>query len=324
MADSESRLFQYFVQAFLAYLRIYHPRTGNQPCHYIRRFLTAFHDRGKCTEILDTAVGASTQEHVINLLAQQRFTRPEAHILHRLHKRCLGGLAHALGSGDVLRDAHAHTRIGSVGNHRLDVGGVEAYFLIEHGILIAFQCFPVCQRLVPRFAFRSIFASLDVPEGRFVRSNHTAARTHFYAEVAQRKASFHGQAAHRLSGILHKVARSAAGSHFGHHIERHIFGGHPFTQFAVYGDAHRFGTGLQNTLRSHHHLHFARTDAESHRPHCAVSGRMRVTAYNRHARQGQPPFRTHHMDNAVLLVHHAEMLQSKIFRILGKRIHLRL
>ena len=42
LADSESRLFQYFVQAFLAYLRIYHPRTGNQPCHYIRRFLTAF------------------------------------------------------------------------------------------------------------------------------------------------------------------------------------------------------------------------------------------------------------------------------------------
>ena len=53
----------------------------------------------------------STQEHVINLRAQQRFTRPEAHILHRLHKRRLGGLAHALGSGDVLRDAHAHTPV---------------------------------------------------------------------------------------------------------------------------------------------------------------------------------------------------------------------
>ena len=51
---------------------------------------------------------------------------------------------------------------------------------------------------------------------------------------------------------------------------------------------------------------------------------MRITAHNRHTRQSQSAFRTHHMDNAVFLIHHAEMLQTEIFRILSQRIHLHL
>ena len=224
----------------------------------------------------------------------------------------------------MLRNAHAHARIGSVGNHRLDISGIKAYFLIEYRIRIAFQRLPICQRLIPLFTFRGVFTSFDILESRFIRGNHTAARAHLYTEVAQSEASFHGQTAHSLSGILHKVARSTAGSHFRHHIERHIFGCHPLTQFTVYRNAHRFGTGLKNTLRSHHHFHFTRTDTESHRTHCAMGRSMRVAAYDCHARQGQSAFRTYHMDNAVLLVHHAEMLQPEVFRIPGKRIHLRL
>ena len=224
----------------------------------------------------------------------------------------------------MLRDAHAHTRIGAVGNHRLDISGIKAHLLIEDGILLTFQRFPICQRLVPFFPFRSVLTSLDVCKGGFVRSHHTAARTHLYTEITQSEASFHRQTAHSLSGILHKVARSTAGCHFGHHIERHILGSDALAQPAVHRNTHRFGTRLKDTLRSQHHLHLACADAESHRPHGAMSRSMRITAHNRHTRQSQSAFRTHHMDNAVFLIHHAEMLQTEIFRILSQRIHLRL
>ena len=95
LANGKTGLFQNLVQSLFANLCIYHPGARNQPCHYILGFPTAFHNGGKCTEILNASIGAGTQKHIVNLLTQQRFSRLETHIANRLHERGPGSFSHA-------------------------------------------------------------------------------------------------------------------------------------------------------------------------------------------------------------------------------------
>ena len=50
--------------------------------------------------------------------------------------------------------------------------------------------------------------------------------------------------------------------------------------------------------------------------------RVGIAAHNRHTGQREAALRPHHMDDTVLRVHHAEVGQTEIGRILGQRVHL--
>ena len=222
----------------------------------------------------------------------------------------------------MLCDAHSHARIGSVGNHWFNLFRMETHLFVKHGIVIALQRFPIRQCLLPRFPFWGIFTPFDVFECHFVRGNHAASGSHLDAEVAKRQASLHCQVADGFSCILDEIAGRSAGGHLGHHKEGDILGSDTFPQFSLDGDAHCFRACLQDTLGSHDHFHFAGADAESHRSHGTVGGCMRIPAHDSHARKGKPSFGSHHMDNAVLGIHHAEMCQPEVCRILCQRIDL--
>ena len=222
----------------------------------------------------------------------------------------------------MLRDSHPHSRVRAVGNHRLYIGGMETNFFIEYSIVIALQCFPIGQRLLPRFTRRSMLASFQIFERHFVGGHHTSPRSHLDGEIAKRKPALHRQPPDSRTCIFHKITGGAACRHFRHHVESKILSRYPFAQFTVYGDAHRFRARLQYTLGSQNHFHLTRADAESDRPQSAVSGRMRISANDRHARQSQSTLRTHHMDDSVLRVHHPVMSQAEFFGILLQRIHL--
>ena len=190
--------------------------------------LTSFHNRCKGTEVFNTSVGASTKENIVNRLAQQLFTWFKSHIPQRLAKRCLGGLSHTFCGRNSLSDTHAHTGIGSVGNHRFDISSIVAYLLIKDSILIALECLPIGQRLLPLFTLGCIFTAFDVSKGGFIRSHHPTTGTHLNREVAEGETSLHRETAYGLAGILHKISRSTAGGHLRHHVEGYILGGHSF------------------------------------------------------------------------------------------------
>lgn len=80
--------------------------------------------------------------------------------------------------------------------------------------------------------------------------------------------------------ILHEVARSTAGGHFGNYVERKVFGGDIGSKTAFDGDAHSLRLGLNDALRGKHHFHLARTYTESHSTECAVCRSMAVAADN--------------------------------------------
>ena len=204
----------------------------------------------------------------------------------------------------------------------MPIGGVETYFLVENGIVVALQRLPISHSLVPRFALRSIFTTFDVGEGHLVGCHHAAACPHLDGEVTQSQTALHRQAAYGLARIFHEITSGTAGCHLRHHIEGQIFGRHPLAQPTIDGNTHRFGPCLEDALRSHYHLHLAGTDTESYGAHRSVGRGVRVAANNGHTRQRQSSFRTYNVNDAVLGIHHAEVCQAKILGILCQRIYL--
>ena len=174
----------------------------------------------------------------------------------------------------MIGNSHSHSRIGSISNHRLNIGSVVTNLFIEHCIFIALQRFPVCESLVPFSPLRCILTSLDIFESYFIGSYHTSTCSHFDTQVTQSKTSFHGQAANSFSCIFHKISGCTACCHFRHHIKCHILGCHTFAQFSVDGNTHGLGASLKNTLRSHYHFYFTGSDTESNCSHRSVSRRM--------------------------------------------------
>ena len=222
----------------------------------------------------------------------------------------------------MLRDTHAHARVGTVGDHRFDILGVEGDFTVEHRILTASEGLPVGHRLLPCLPLRRMLTPLQVGEGHLVRSDESAARTHLDGEVAEGETALHGHVADSRPGIFHEVTRGAGCAHLAHDVERHILRGHTLAEFPFDIDSHGFRLRLQHTLARQHHLHLGGSDAESHGTHRAMRGGVRVAADDCHARQGESPLRSDDVDDTIPFVIHAEVAQSEVLCVLFERGHL--
>ena len=104
------------------------PRTRHEPGRDSVSLSAAFNDRGEGTEVLNPAVGAGSEKHIIDLVPKKPFSGGEAHIVQRT-------LSRVRRDGTVNR--HTHTRIRSVSDHRADVRGVEHIFLVKDSIFSA-------------------------------------------------------------------------------------------------------------------------------------------------------------------------------------------
>jgi len=76
----ETRFGQNIEYTFFFYLLFYNMRTRNDPGSNMICFFLSFYDRGKCTEIFNTTIGATSNEYIIDLLSNHGFFFMEAHI----------------------------------------------------------------------------------------------------------------------------------------------------------------------------------------------------------------------------------------------------
>ena len=117
LTNLESCFTKHLVEPFLANLLVNCPRAGNEPGNDVGCLLTPLDDAGKGPEVFNAAVGAGTEEDVVDLRAQQLLTGIEAHILKSSF--------FSRKSGYGLGDTNSHTGIGSVSDTRLNVGSIE-------------------------------------------------------------------------------------------------------------------------------------------------------------------------------------------------------
>ena len=194
------------------------PRTWHKPRHNIGMLFLAFYHRSKGSKVLDTTVGTTSQEHIIYLFADKAFAWGKSHIIKRFKERCPTRFGYIFKRWNGAVYWHCHTRIGSVGNHWIDILCVKCNFTVEHCIFIAFQGFPIRQCLVPRLAFRSKIGTFYIIERGFIWSNHTTTSTHFDRKIAKCQTAFHAHISHHFARIFHKITCCTACGKLHHHI----------------------------------------------------------------------------------------------------------
>ena len=184
--------------------------------------MTPTNQMGKRTEILNTSVGTSTQEHIIHLGAQQLLSSLKLHIVQGLLKASFGRFSLLGISRNMLSNTDAHTWVGTISNTGLDISSIKCQLLVEHSIVAALQRFPIGHSLVPRLALGCILPTLQVIKRGTVGGDKTATRTHLNREVAQRQSALHTHSFYCRSGILDKIARSTTGGYLCHQVKGHI------------------------------------------------------------------------------------------------------
>ena len=180
----------------------------------MRRFFASLYRLGKLAEIFDPSVGATSQKYIVDPFAEHLLTAFEIHVGECFGKADLVATAEPFVRGDRLRDADTHTRIGSIGDHRFNVGRIECIFLVELCIGIRSECFPFFDSFVEVGALRSAVTTFDVVERSLVGGDDTAAGTALDTHVADRHTLLHRQVADGLSGKLDEVSGSARSRYF--------------------------------------------------------------------------------------------------------------
>ena len=188
-------------------------RTGYNPGRDIICFFSSFYNRGKSPEIFNASVGTTSDKNIIDFLSQHRLLFMEAHVLKGFCEACLSCID-VFGRWNQLRDAHAHARIGTVGDHRLNLNAVIIVFDIKGCIFICFQGLPVSQCIIPGLSCWRFLAAFDITESSFIGSNHSTTCTHFNAHVTNRHAAFHAHVFKYRTGIFHKITSGTRSSQF--------------------------------------------------------------------------------------------------------------
>ena len=230
-------------------------------------------DGGSRAQILDAAVGARTDEHLVDGHVGELLARLQVHVGEGL----AGGLLlHRIGEGfrcrDGLIDGNHLARVGAPGHLRGDVGGVQHHFGVEVGTFVALEGQPVGDGLFQRLPLGSELLATDVVDGGLVGGNHTRFGAELDGHVAHRHAPFHGEPLDGFTGELHHVAGPACMTHLADDGEHHVFGADACGQLAVDRDTHGPGAALFQGLGGHHVFHFGGADTERERPEGTVGG----------------------------------------------------
>ena len=278
------------------------------------------HNGSGHTQILETSVGAGTDEHGIHGNVFDAHARRQAHVGNgTLGRGALGfvversRIRHHAGNLDAL------TRVGAPRHIRLEIFGLDGHFLVEYGVVIGFQRLPVFDGLVPHFTFRRVRASLQIFERHFVRRDHAGASARFDRHVADGHACVHRQFLDGLTTIFNDVPLAATGADLRDNRKNNVFCGDALRQFTFDIHGHGFERLQAQGLRCHNMFDFGGADADGHGTERAVRGGVRVTAHDRHARLRQAQHRRERVHHALIGVSQRAQTYAEILAVLFER-----
>ena len=267
----------------------------------VLRLVMSLHNRSGLTQIIDTTIGARTDEHRVHGDVLDRHARLQTHVRNRAFGGgTLGGVGDLVRFRHVRGDRQTLTGVGAPSHERAELGGVDIHYLVEHGIVIGLQRLPILDRTIPHLTFRRMRTALQVLECGLIGRNHAGSRTGLNGHIAYGHALIHGQVANRFATVFDDVALAAAGADLGDNRQNDVLGGSIRRQLAVDVDGHGLERLQRQRLRGHNVLDLGSTDAECQRTECAVRRSVRVTAHDGHARLGQAQNRRECMDYALI------------------------
>src|SRR5262249_21470469 len=297
------------VEPFFLGLTLHQPRSRHDHCKPdVRRDMLAFDHLRRRAQVLDSRVGASADEDLVEAYVRDRGVGLQIHVFQRPFDpfaldtvRLLRRIGHLAVYGGY------HLGIGAPGHLRRYLRSVQRHDDVEPRARIAHQRAPVGDGPVPHRTRRRKRPALHVLDGGLVDRNQAGARTGLDRHVADRHAAFHRKRADRAAGIFDRMAGAAGRADLADDGENDVFGRHARAELSFDDDVHRPGLLHHHALRRQHVLYFARAYAEAETAERAVGAGMRVAADERHAGQGRPLLRPDDVHYALLLVEKREI-----------------
>src|SRR5690606_26898017 len=195
-----------------------------------------------------------------------------------------------------------HLRRGAPGHLRPDTGGIQLDDGVKMRAFVGHEVLPGLDGAVPVLAARRVRPVLHIGDGLLVAGDKADPGPGLDGHVAYGHATFHGQPADGRTGKLDGMAVTACGADLADHRQHDVLGGDTEAQLALDPDQHVLHLLRHQTLGGQHMLHFRGTDTMGERGEGAVSGGMRVTADDGHARQRGTLLRSDYMHDALTAV----------------------
>ena len=220
-------------------------------------------DLGGGLEVFEAAVGAGSDEDLVDGEAFQGGAGGEVHVAELFAEGFAAGLVGFLGGvGDFGGDGEGGFGGGAPGCGGGDLGCVELGFAVECGGGVGVEVAPVGDGVVPGLGFGGVGAVFQPGEGGVVGGYEAGASAGFDAHVAEGHAGFHREGFDGGAGVFEDVAGGACRADLGDDGEDEVFGGDVAGEAVCDGDAEGFGAFLPEGLGGEDVADFAGADSE--------------------------------------------------------------
>ncbi|KAH3663570.1 hypothetical protein OGAPHI_004971 [Ogataea philodendri] len=256
--------------------------------------LMSSNNLGSSSQVLNTRVGTRTNKHLVDGNVLQWSVWLETHVLQSSLNTALGNRVREVDwvwhlSGDwksVLR------RI-TPGNGWHDIGGLDLDVVVELGALVGLERLPVLDGFFPFGSLWSKRTALDVVESGLVWLNHTGSGTGLDRHVTDGHSGLHREVSDTLSGKLDHVTSSSGSTNNSDDVKNKVLGGDTWRKFALDGDSHVLGLGLDQ-----------------------------ISANNGGSWQGETLLWSHNVHNTLSGVGHTEIREIKVLHVVFQSLHL--
>lgn len=285
----------------------------------VGRNLLALDNVGGRAQVLNTGVGARTDEDLVNLNVLHAGTSLETHVLEGALAAGLAGFVlEVVGTGDNAGDGHDILRRRTPGDGGDDVFSLDEDLLVEHSALVGPQIGPVLDGALPlgRVELGGQRTALEVLESDLVRGDHAGTGASLNGHVAHRHTSLHAQTADDRTAVLDDCTGTTGSADDTDNVEDNILAGDTGRQLTVDVDAHVLALLGEEGLGREDVLDLASSDTEGEGSKGTVGGGVAVTADDGGAGEGETLLGTDDVDDTLTLVVHAKVRQIEVLDVL--------
>lgn len=281
--------------------------------------LLAANNLGGGAEILDTGVGARTDEDLVDRDVLHGGAGGQAHVF----KSALAGelavlILEVIGAGNDAVDGDDILGGGTPGDGGDDVLAVDDDGLVVDGIFVRGEAGPEVDGPGPFGAvdLGSERTALQVVEGDLIGSDHTSTGTSFDGHVAHGHTGLHTQAANDGTTELDNGTGTSGGTNDTDDVEDDILTGDTGGQLAIDLDAHVLAATGDEGLSGENVLDLTGTDTEGKGTKGTVCRGVTVTADDGGTGEGETLLGTDDVDNTLTLIAHAKVCETEVLDVL--------
>mmetsp|Transcript_10428 Transcript_10428/g.17278 ORF Transcript_10428/g.17278 Transcript_10428/m.17278 type:complete len:309 (-) Transcript_10428:467-1393(-) len=279
--------------------------------------LTSNRNGGNLTNILNTAIGTTSNKHLVNGSSFNLLPPLQTNIIQRTSHSRLTCIIMSLliNTGNTPIHGHGILWTSSPRDRRCNILRLDDHSLIKRGTLISLQSLPILHSPIPLLSRRTHGPSLQILKCNLIGGNNPRTSTSLNGHVGNTHSSLHTQRFNRLTCKLNRGSSPPRGTNHIANVQNDIFGGNSLPQWSINSNQHIHRLGLWQSLRRQHMFHLTRPNPKCQRSKRPMSRCMRIPTDSRTSRQCKSLLGSNNMDNALSFILHSKVLETKVLHV---------